>query len=568
AKRAHREIGPSQPYRLENLSVQYGPVTLTAQSDQRPPDSSFAKVVDFISQVRSLALSLVFFGALVVLVLIVADELWTKRVTIGPIHVPDAFKSLGYSEEVVTSRLLDAIGTIQAAASKAKNTTIVSLNSASLNVEVPEIGVSLASVTELVRNFLGIYDTAITGELVCVPSATKQDPSNLGEVPQAFAQSRAEMACRKEWLALRLRVSQPQRFVDIGAMGDKFEQPYFALAAEDVLNIVDPYVVASSYFATDPDKALMLAKKMILDGHPDSKFAFNLIGSIYWKRKDFESAEKALNASIDLDPKFARPHNGLGLVLGDAGDVERAIAEFRKAIELDRKDAVPRNNLANRLADKGDIEGAIAEYKKAIKLDPKYALPHNNLGNRLAEKGDIEGAIAEYEKAIELDPKYASPHNSLGNVLARKGDVEGAIDEYKKAIELNPKFALPHNNLGNRLAEKGDIEGAIAEYKKAIELDPNYAHAYADLAEALAGGHRYSEALPFAVKAADINASLVDKVYMLADQAAANGDVITARAAATEYLRRAPGGLLAGAAKTLLDRLKDGMGATEGPLRP
>jgi tetratricopeptide (TPR) repeat protein len=77
--------------------------------------------------------------------------------------------------------------------------------------------------------------------------------------------------------------------------------------------------------------------------------------------------------------------------------VDEAIACFRKAIELDPKFAKPHNNLGLALADKGQVDEAIAGYKKAIELDPKHAYARTNL--------------AKAERLVAVRDKFAAFQN-------------------------------------------------------------------------------------------------------------------------------------------------------------
>jgi tetratricopeptide (TPR) repeat protein len=123
------------------------------------------------------------------------------------------------------------------------------------------------------------------------------------------------------------------------------------------------------------------------------------------------------------------------------------VAEYREAIRLDPKYALPHDNLGIALERKGDFDGALAEHKEAIRLDPKYARPHNNLGYVLQRKGDLDGATAEYKAAMRLDPKFASPHNNLGWLRQQQGDLDGAVAAFKEALRIDPKYARARHNL-------------------------------------------------------------------------------------------------------------------------
>jgi tetratricopeptide (TPR) repeat protein len=191
--------------------------------------------------------------------------------------------------------------------------------------------------------------------------------------------------------------------------------------------------------------------------------------------------------AIQLDPKVALPHYGLGLALQIKGDLDGAITEYLTVIELDPKDARPHINLGYALWNKGDLDGAITEYQKAILLDPKDAPLHNNLGVALSDKGDLEGAIAEYQQAIRLDPKYAGAQTNLKKaqqmreLLPRLSNVLAGKDKPKSPAEACELAELCAQPFQQRPAEAARL------FVEAFAADPK-------LADDLKAVHRYHAA--------------------------------------------------------------------------
>ena len=87
---------------------------------------------------------------------------------------------------------------------------------------------------------------------------------------------------------------------------------------------------------------------------------------LYLRGKQPE-AERALRAALALDPRHARGHTNLGLVLAARGDSDAAVAEFGRA-GTDPADA--RSNLALALALGGKVEAARDEYARALAAKP------------------------------------------------------------------------------------------------------------------------------------------------------------------------------------------------------
>ncbi len=215
---------------------------------------------------------------------------------------------------------------------------------------------------------------------------------------------------------------------------------------------------------------------------PERQGAWYSLGAVFYKAGKSDKAILAWKRAIELDSKFAHPHNGLGNVYYDLKHHDEVIAEYQRAIELDPKYASPHNGLGNVYRDLKRHEEAIAEYQRAIELDPKWATPHNGLGNVYSDLKRHDEAIAEYQRAIELDPKWARPHDNLGDVYRDLKRHDEAIAEYQRAIELDPKRTAPHSNLGIVFRRTQKLEEALLEFQQAIELAPQEVTYHASLA--------------------------------------------------------------------------------------
>jgi tetratricopeptide (TPR) repeat protein len=434
--------------------------------------------------------------AMVLITVLLVEGLIERKIAIEPISVPKDLVDRGFTPEVAAKRLHDALERVTLEANTHMRGPEVALRGDLPDIVVPTVGLSLDAIMSSIRTFLrSTRRRSISGEFTV----------------------------RDKLLWLRLRIDGNEIYQSLKGVNPETPDELLAEAARPVLEVVQPYIVAAWLSAKgDTPKALEMAKGItgrLPESDENVAWSYNLIGSIYRERKEYDKATAALkeairlaprlpgaytnlgstfndqgnyeaaiaqhHKAIEFDPKYAVPHNNLGLVLSARGKDEEAIVEYRKAIELDPNNANQRFNLGVVLRARNENEEAIVEYRKAIELDPKYAFAHRNLGIVLRAQGKDEEAIVEYRKAIEIDPKYANAHISLGIVLRAQGKDEEAIVEYLKAIELDPKNANPRVNLGVVLRAQGKVEEAIVEYRKAIEINPKYALAHRNLGLAL-----------------------------------------------------------------------------------
>jgi tetratricopeptide (TPR) repeat protein len=422
-----------------------------------------------------------------------------KSIELDTISVPETLSKAGFTSDVATRHLRDAIHAVQERATTSMAKTGVDTDQDLSVISIPETGLSLQNVAVAVRSLLPGWRHEVSGE---------------------FVQS-------ESGILLRLRLNDRMIFsatgknadadwadallgkVDLGTGDKALDKDSLETGAFKVVRETQPYLVASALYTegrddnTAADKeadriialypaddenvywALNLKGLIAQDRGDDAQaeafyrrlprlaIARENLGELYMTQRKLQEAITEYKVAIQLDPKDANARSDLGDAYLDQHKPEMAIAEYQKAVELDPKHAPAHNGLGNFYLDQHKPEMAIAEYQKAVELDPKYAPAHNGLGNFYLDQHKPEMAIAEYQKAVELDPKYAPAHNGLANVYYYdQHKPEMAIAEYQKAIELYPKNAIPHANLGNVYLDQHKPEMAIAEYQKAVELDP------------------------------------------------------------------------------------------------
>jgi tetratricopeptide (TPR) repeat protein len=277
---------------------------------------------------------------------------------------------------------------------------------------------------------------------------------------------------------------------------------------------------------------------------PKDAYSHNGLGNVYSDLGNYDEAIAAYQRAIELgrlnDHELAVVHNGLGNVYRALGNYDEAIAAYQRAIQLDPKYASPHNGLGNVYSDLGNYDEAIAAYQRAIQLDPKFAYPHNGLGNVYRALGNYDDAIAAYQRAIQLDPKFAYPHNGLGNVYYALGNYDEAIAAYQRAVQLDPKFAYPHNGLGNVYYRLGNYDEAIAAYQRAIQLDPKYAAPHNGLGNVYYRLGNYDEAIAAYQRAIQLDPKYAHPHNNLADVFVKLGRFNEARREYNERIRLAP----------------------------
>jgi tetratricopeptide (TPR) repeat protein len=153
-------------------------------------------------------------------------------------------------------------------------------------------------------------------------------------------------------------------------------------------------------------------------------------GRLDYDQGQFASAAKDFERAIELDPRFTRAHDNLGLCYDALGRFDEAIARFEEAIRLDREQDTrspwPSLNLGLLLTRLDRPDEAEARFRESLAADPAFAPAHYQLGIALEKKGQMEAATAELEEAARLDTASAETQYALARLYRRAGEPEKA----------------------------------------------------------------------------------------------------------------------------------------------
>ena len=377
------------------------------------------------------------------------QSMTSEIVSIETISVPHTFADSGFSSDVASQRLRDALMRFTQSTGSSMQSPAVALTSELPKITVPKVDISIDTVTTLLRKLLHLRSARnISGEFLL----------------------------QGDTVWLRLRENGEELFTGtISGFEPAKIDSLLDAAALKVLRRTTPYLEASATYKDDPNWAFELADG-IVSRLPSSdvnvQWSLILQGKYYLDRRQAKKAEAYLQKAINLNPKNSAAHFNMAIALASQGNAAKAIAEYHNAIEIQPSDALAHNNLGELLRELHEVDAAIAEFRTAIAWDPLNALAQNNLASALKEKGQIQDAMARYHRAIKLDPKYSKAHYNLGVLLREQGKNEEAMAEFRRAIENSPNDALSHIGLARSLLDAKKNTEAINEYDLALAIDP------------------------------------------------------------------------------------------------
>jgi tetratricopeptide (TPR) repeat protein len=410
--------------------------------------SATVKAIGVWSVLTSIALSAM--GTLLFLALsyLLYQSVTSSAIEIAPISVPKDFAEKGYTSEAMTLELREALLDLVKQARTDKRTVNVVSQKDEPAIDLPQTGMSLDTIAAEIRKRFGFGDWwRVSGSIESIDGKLKLNIDLDGAHDHKDVSNSASMN-------------------QIGEL--------FSFAAHNIFDIIDPYIVASSYADNDPKTSIERARKIILTSSTDrSNAGWAHVLMSYVRRHNSIETKKQSKIAIELDNNIAVAHLNLGVSLANEDKYQEAFEEFREAIWLNNNYSAAHNYLGLLLANHGYHRLAVEELNRAINLDPHDSSAHANLGWALQLNGEQDAALEELAKAIESDPEDGYAHAQLGSIYAYQGKLDPAIEEYREAISADPGNANIHVNLASALKSKGDFNAAVEEFDEGVSLQPD-----------------------------------------------------------------------------------------------
>jgi tetratricopeptide (TPR) repeat protein len=178
----------------------------------------------------------------------------------------------------------------------------------------------------------------------------------------------------------------------------------------------------------------------LVEAAPASPLYPYWIGRLDFDDQQYATAVKSLLRAVELDPRFAKAHDSLGLCYEALGRFDEAQRSWEEAIRLDREQVTrspwPSLNLGVLMTRLDRPDAAETRFRESLACDAGFALAHYHLGLTLEKKGRATEAVAELEEAARLDPASAEAQYALARVYRRAGDADKADRALQRFQEL------------------------------------------------------------------------------------------------------------------------------------
>tara|TARA_Y100001934_G_scaffold283484_1_gene403669 strand:+ start:3980 stop:6424 length:2445 start_codon:yes stop_codon:yes gene_type:complete len=154
----------------------------------------------------------------------------------------------------------------------------------------------------------------------------------------------------------------------------------------------------------------------------------------------------------------------------------------------------------------GDPRAAEKHYRDAIDRESTFVPARMNLATLLSRQGRNPEAEKLLREATKLEPSWGQAYYSLGLLIAENpARLQEAADALRKATLLDKELSRAHYNLGLCLWKLEKRDAAAAAIGQASKLEPNNPEYPWNIAQMYAQVKRWSDALPYAEKAAQLS---------------------------------------------------------------
>jgi tetratricopeptide (TPR) repeat protein len=253
--------------------------------------------------------------------------------------------------------------------------------------------------------------------------------------------------------------------------------------------------------------------------------AYNNLGSLYLRQREYRKAAEVLEKGLKIDPKMFSAAALLGISRYEMGDYAGARAPLEAALHGNPKDNNAELILANDLIKLGELDLGAEHLRKLSErqpgnqeiwyllgkvhmtlseqalsklneIDPHSVWAHEISGEIMESMKNYDGALVEYKKAVEMAPEKAGTHYLLGNAYWSLNMWDAATEQFRAELANTPMHCQAQWKLGNIVLEQhASSEEALADVEKALAICPNLMAARVDRARALMKLDRPAEAL-------------------------------------------------------------------------
>ncbi len=231
---------------------------------------------------------------------------------------------------------------------------------------------------------------------------------------------------------------------------------------------------------------------------------FNNLGNVYNDIGDIDTAQRALEEAVTINPTLSESRANLGNIYLQKGLVTDAIAQYEAALEVNPKAPKTYNNLGNALVQIDRLDRAVTSYRQSIRLDANFADAYRNLALVYNRRQQYSQALTALRQALRLDPQNAAIYDQFGEVYQLRKEPALGIAHYRKALSLRRNSAESYFGLGLCYRQLGQTANEIEAYRNALAIKADMPAALINLGNAYFGQKDYARAIESYIRALEV----------------------------------------------------------------
>lgn len=214
-----------------------------------------------------------------------------------------------------------------------------------------------------------------------------------------------------------------------------------------------------------------------------SAYESYIAGLGFFLNYQYESAEQAFTAALQLAPDFAIARYRLAYIQATMGQTEMAQENIQKALEVSNvPDREKRYMEAAQSLFARDYDTALKQYEALLIEYPFEIEARELLAKTYWGQYKAEDAVREMQILAVEEPQNEVIWSTLGGYLLAMGEFDRAQPALEQFAKLAPENANSYTLLGDSLRYQGDFSGAIEQYAMALKIDPTMREVAASLA--------------------------------------------------------------------------------------
>jgi tetratricopeptide (TPR) repeat protein len=211
--------------------------------------------------------------------------------------------------------------------------------------------------------------------------------------------------------------------------------------------------------------------RTLLEQDPNDAELMNLLGEVYFARKDLDHAGDMFSRASSQDPRQWRAHQNLARVKLALDDPDAAISEYQAALKIAPAEPQLVVDAARVYEKQGRIDAAIAGYEALYTQNPStQQFAANNLAMLLVTYKKDQASL---DRARDLTNGFTTSDDgtlldTVGWVRFKRGEYQAALPTLERAVERAPDskvirfhLAMAQLQVGLRDRARSNLEAVL-----------------------------------------------------------------------------------------------------------